>query len=189
MFGIWTCILMQSCREFCGEHFLFLPQLLKNFATASKVAFKLLGKKKFKKMGEGTVHWRAGANQPAQPAAPRGQHARSPTPRPPLCPLTAPAPSPFSSPLRAPLLALSLALSPPPRAHRNATRHWSSTSLLRLVPSASPPLSAFFHLSKLRIRFSALERDLLAQVSLPRALNFSSESARPRRSSPRCRCP
>ena len=49
LFGIWLHLLKQSCREFCGEQFLFLPQPIKRFEKASKVSFKLFGEKEFKK--------------------------------------------------------------------------------------------------------------------------------------------
>ena len=114
----------------------------------------------------------------------------SPTPRPP--PPSVDSASAFailaSTPC-APSRSLSLALSPLLHAHRTATRHWSFPSSLRLVPSASPPPSVFFHLSELRIGFYVLGRAFFAQVSLPRGPNRSPESARPRRSSPRRRCP
>jgi len=54
LFGIWTCTLKQSCRVFCGEHFFFLPQILKNYAKASKFEFKLFGEKEIQKKEKGT---------------------------------------------------------------------------------------------------------------------------------------
>ena len=112
----------------------------------------------------------------------------SPAPRPPPPLWTAPSPSPLSTPPGARSLALSLALSPPLCAHSTAARHRTSPSSLRFVPGTSSPSSASFHLSELRIRLRVLGRDFFAQVSGPRGLNRSPESARPRRSSPRRRC-
>ena len=58
LFGIWTCTLKQSCIVFCREHFFFLPQILKNFAKASKFTFKLFwGKRNSKKGKRGRRCW------------------------------------------------------------------------------------------------------------------------------------
>ena len=53
LFGIWLCLLKQSCREIYGEQFFFLHQSLKSFVKASKVSFKLFVEKKFKKKRKG----------------------------------------------------------------------------------------------------------------------------------------
>ena len=49
LFGIWLCLLKQSCREFYGEQFFFLPQSVKSFVKSSKVSFKILEKRNSKK--------------------------------------------------------------------------------------------------------------------------------------------
>ena len=53
LFRIWTCNLKQSGRVFCGEHFFFLPQILKNFEKPSKFTFKLFWEKEIQKKGKG----------------------------------------------------------------------------------------------------------------------------------------
>ena len=121
-------------------------------------------------------------------ATPRGRHAcptgATTSPSPATTPSTlAFSPAPQCSPLH------SLWPSPSPE------RQWPSArppmelpSLFRPIPSTPPPLSASFLLSELRIRLAILGRHLPAQVSLPRALNRSSECAGPCRSSPQRQC-
>ena len=67
LFGIWLCLLKQSCREFYGEQFFFLLQPLKRFVKASKVSFKLFGKIISKKRERGQALLGRPASLSAQP--------------------------------------------------------------------------------------------------------------------------
>ena len=136
-------------------------------------------------LGHGRV---ARAPDRVRPTAPRGWHARSPTPRPSPLPVdSASALAILASTPCALSRSLSRSLTSAPRAIV-AARHWSFPSSLHLIPDASSPSSASFHLFELRLGFDVLGRALFAQVSLPRGPNHSPESARLRRSSPHCRC-
>ena len=157
-------------------------------------------------MEEGGVHWRAGANQPAQPcrahvpsllprsdtaesrapdrvrpAAPRGRHARPPMPRlppPPVDSASALA-TPSSTPC-APPRSLSRSLASAPRAHRTTIAIGAPSS----APTVLPQLVRHFFDSSfpdLRSRFSiaghASKRLVTHGETLLALAFFSSESA------------
>jgi hypothetical protein len=68
--------LKQSCRAFCGEHFFFLPQILKTLQKLQNSHLSSFGKKKFKKRGQALL----GQPPPFRPARARGP-ASPPPPR------------------------------------------------------------------------------------------------------------
>jgi len=108
--------LKQSCREFCGEKFFFLLQPLKKFAKASKMVFKLFGKKNSKK-------WRRERGALAGRGLAFGPLAEAGPARPRVTPLPAPA------------------LAPRPRARDTVARRQRSAAVWRGCGDLDAPWS------------------------------------------------
>ena len=121
LFGIWLCLLKQSCRKFYGDQFFLLLQPLKSYVKASKVLFKHFGEKKFKKKKRGLALLGRPASLSAQPDS------------------AARFPSPLSP-------ARGARLAPPGAGHVAAVRrHRGRAAPDRLTPVGTAPRAPTCH--------------------------------------------